>query len=303
MILLFIAQLSPLANTVATAADAEIIKTDMASLRHVATGRTDKIIDGRTVLLKDGKIVRLLGLEFPLDTALKEAEEPFMAKERLEKLIPDGTEIMIYQRRAQSSDTKRGRVNRMGHLLAHVVRKDNEQWINGTLIAEGLAWAMTDAANPEMTEQLYTLENTARANARNIWSKESTNGLLNADTASQGDGQYRVVEATVLRSATAKNNLYLNFGRDWRDDFTVQISPTLRKALARRGTDPMSLSGKTIRVRGWIRNWNGPYMELETAERLEIVAASGPSTEAPTEPSTDAVENTSVKTQTRQLNP
>lgn len=303
MILLFIAQLLPLANTTAMAADAQIVKADMTGLRHAFTGRADKIIDGRTVLLKDGKIIRLLGLEFPLDTALEESEEPFMAKQRLENLLPDGTEVMVYQRRAQSNDTKRGRVNRMGHLLAHVVRKDNEQWINGALVADGLAWVMTDAANPELTDQLYTLENKARKSGKNIWSKESVNGLLNADTAIKGDGQYRVVEAKVLRSATAKNNLYLNFGKDWRDDFTVMLSPSLRKTLARRGTDPMSLSGKTIRVRGWIRNWNGPYMELETAERLEIVAASGPSTEQPTEPSTDAVENTADQPRTGQLNP
>lgn len=271
------------------------------------TGRTDTIIDGRTVLLKDGKIIRLLGIEYPRDTAGNEAQEPFLAKERLEKLIPSDTEVMVYQRRAQSNDTKRGRVNRMGHLLAHIVRKDNGQWINGTLIADGLGWVMTDAANPELADQLIALEHTAQESGHIIWSKESTNGLLTADTASQGDGQYRVVEGTVDRAATSKNNLYLNFGKDWRDDFTVKISPSLRKTLARRGTDPMSLAGQTIRVRGWIRNWNGPYMELETAERLEIVsqtvATSGPSTEQPTEPSTDAVENASPAPTTGHSNP
>jgi hypothetical protein len=191
----------------------------------------------------------------------------------------------------------------MGQQLAHLVRKDNEEWINGALILSGNALTLTTASNPEMTAQMYALEDAARKAGKGVWTKGNPNGLLSPETAAQGNGQLRVIEGTVNRAATSKNNLYLNFGKDWRKDFTVMIPVSLRKSLARTGTDPMALSGKTVRVRGWVREWNGPFMELETPERLEIVTTSRPSTETPPEPSTEPVEKEQPKPQTGQLNP
>lgn len=279
-----------------------VIKGDFKTLKHTSSNRVDKVIDEQTILMKDGKIVRLLGVDYPLGTDEDAPEQPFQAKELLDKLLPEGTEVMLYQKR-QISDVKRGRVNRMGQLLAHLVRKDNDGWINGTLVANGLARALTTASNPEMIDQLYALEDKARSSAKGLWAKDSRDGLLTPDTAQDGNGQLRVVEGKVSRAATSKNNLYLNFGNDMKKDFTVMIPAALRKSLARQGTDPMNLSGKTIRVRGWIRSWNGSYMELETPERLEIVTTSGPSTEAPTEPSTEPVEKVTPPRQTGQINP
>lgn len=306
MFLAFIPQLALAANT-PTPQAAKVIKGDFKSMKHTSSNRVDAVIDAQTVLMKDGKIVRLLGLSYPLPTGEDADMSAIAAKERLEKVLPEGTEVMLYQKR-QISDTKRGRMNRMGHLLAHLVKKENEEWVNGTLAGEGLAWVMTDAANPEMADQLYALEDKARKDGKGLWVKDSVNGLLAPDTANVGEGQFRVVEGTVNRAATSKNNLYLNFGADWRKDFTVMISADLRRRLSRKNIDAMALAGKTIRVRGWIRSWNGPFIELETPERLEIVATSGPSTETPPEPSTEPVEKEQSPAgqpipQTGQVNP
>ena len=301
MFLAFIPQLALAENTPAPEA-AKVIKGDFKTMKHTSSNRVDKVIDAQTILMKDGKIVRLLGLGYPLPTGEDMDMSAIAAKEQLEKLLPEATEVMLYQKR-QISDVKRGRVNRMGHLLVHLVKKENEEWVNGTIAGEGLAWVATDAANPEMADQLYALEDTARKDGKGLWIKDSVNGLLTADTAVDGEGQFRVVEGIVNRAATSKNNLYLNFGTDWKKDFTVMVSADLRRQLSRRNIDPMSFAGKTVRVRGWIRSWNGPFMELETPERLEIVTTSGPSTEAPPEPSTEPVENAKPPAQTGQINP
>lgn len=301
MFLAFIPQLALAENTPAPQA-AKVIKGDFKAMKHTASNRVDTVIDAQTILMKDGKIVRLLGLGYPLPTGEDMDNSMIAAKERLEALLPESTEVMLYQKR-QVADAKRGRMNRMGHLLAHLVKKDSEEWINGTLAAEGLAWVVTDAANPEMAEQLYVLEDNARKDGKGLWVKDSVNGLLTPDTVNEAEGQFRVIEGTVNRASTSKNNLYLNFGTDWRKDFTLMVSADLRRRLSRKNVDAMSLAGKTIRVRGWIRNWNGPFIELETPERLEIVAASGPSTEAPPEQPTEPVEKEQSVPQTGQLNP
>ncbi len=157
-----------------------------------------------------------------------------------------------------------------------------------------------------MAEQLYAFENNARNNKRGVWKDRSVEGLLNPDTAIKGAAQFRVVEGTVKKAASSKNNLYLNFGDDMKKDFTVMMSPSIRKKLSMRGIDPMGLSGKNIRVRGWIREWNGPFMELGTAERLEILSSlpsTQPSTGLSTESSTEAVEKQAPAPVSGQINP
>lgn len=253
-----------------------VISGDFKGMKHTSSARVDKIIDQQTVLMKDGKVIRLLGLEYPSNEDVY-----FQGKSRLEKILAEGTEVMLYQTRQQAV----GRENRMGHILAHLVNKESGEWINGVMIAEGMAWVMTDASNPEMADQLYALEQKARDAKAGLWAEKSPYGLLTPETALQGDGSFRVVEGAINRAATSKNNLYLNFGNDWRSDFTVMVSPDMRKTLSHRGVDLMGLAGKKIRIRGEIRQWNGPFMELETPERLEILSTL-PSTELPPDSST-----------------
>lgn len=253
-----------------------VVTGDFKALKHTGSGRIDKIIDGETILLQDGKIIRLLGLKWPLvmDGDSIQLSSPESA-ERLTQRLPASTEIMLYQTR----NGKTGRVNRMGHLLAHVVVKKTDEWINGDLVAQGLAYAATDESNPEMADQLYILEERARQTKTPLW--QGPYGLLRAEDAEKrngpfqdainGNGSFRVVEGIVNRSGTASNNLYLNFGKDRHKDFTVQITPAIRKTLAHNGIDPMGLAGKKVRVRGWLRFYDGPYMELETPERIEIL--------------------------------
>lgn len=254
------------------------VRGDFKEMKNSATARIGMVIDAQTIMLNDGKIVRLLGIDYPLVTGDSDGGPAIMGKTALEQRLPKGKEVLLYQ----NKNREKGRINRMGHTLAHVVVKDRTEWINGALVAQGIAWTSTDVTNPAMAAQLYALEDAARKAKKGLWSEGSPFGLLTPETASQGDGTFRVVEGTVNRAATSKNNLYLNFGTDWKKDFTVMITPAIRKALSKKGIDPMSLAGQKVRVRGWLREWNGPFIELETPERLEVlstVSSTAPSTE------------------------
>lgn len=261
------------------------IRGDFKDLKQAATARVDKVVDGQTVLMTDGKIVRLLGIDYPMVTGDAEGGPAILGKMTIEQLLPKNKEVMLYQNKNREA----GRINRMGHSLAHLVIKDRGEWVNGALVARGVAWTATDATNPAMAAQLYKLEDEARKSGKGLWSKNSPFGLLTPDNASDGNGTFRVVEGTVNRAATSKNNLYLNFGNDWKKDFTVMITPAIRKSLAKHGVDAMSLAGKKVRVRGWLREWNGPFMELETPERLEVLSTA----QSPV-PSTDPVEKSTL---------
>jgi micrococcal nuclease len=256
------------------------VRGDFAAMKHSGTVRVDKVIDAQTVLMNDGKIVRLLGIDYPFMTEDAEGGPAIAGKAALEKFLPKGKEVMLYQ----NKNREQGRINRMGHSLAHLVIKDRGEWVNGALVMQGAAWTVTDSTNSAMADQLYALEEKARTAKKGLWAEASPFGLLSPGTAAQGNGAFRVVEGSVNRGATSKNNLYLNFGTDWKKDFTVMITPAIRKSLSRKGIDPMALAGQKIRVRGWLREWNGPFMELETPERLEIVQAVKPEPQKTEEP-------------------
>ena len=70
----------------------------------------------------------------------------------------------------------------------------------------------------------------------------------------------------------SKNKIYLNFGDNWRTDFTIMITPAIRKKMIAQGHDPLSLQGVKVRVRGWLENYNGPNIELIHPAWLEVLS-------------------------------
>jgi endonuclease YncB( thermonuclease family) len=235
-------------------------------LKHTRSGRVDKIIDGLTILLKDKKIIRLASLDIPDFSNNRETPYNEAAQKLLQKFLPEGTEIMIYQTRV----AKKGRVNRMNHQLGHILVKKGEIWINGALLAHGLARTYTAPNAPEMNAQMLSAEQTAREEKRGMWAEGSKFPIFTPDNASQAIGQFVIVEGVVEKTATVKNKVYLNFGKDWKTDFTVMITPALRKKLAHQGIDTLSMAHQKIRVRGYLREYNGPLIELEAPEHLEL---------------------------------
>lgn len=270
---------------------------EFSDLKHTSSARIDKVIDGQTILMKDGKIVRLSGIFYPFVTGKDSDGSMVRAKQKLERVLPENTEVMLYQTRYED----KGRINRMGHQLAHLAVKKTGEWVNGAMVAYGYAYALTDLDNPQMVGQLYAAERLARKESRGLWAEGSDYGLLTPVTAHEGDGTFRVVEGVVTKASTSSNHLYLNFGDDWRQDFTVKVTSAQRRVLSKRGIDPMTLSGHTVLVRGWLREWNGPYMELESIDQLEVLQAPVQAEEMAVQPSMP--ESPALLPKTRQLNP
>ncbi len=252
---------------------------DFAELKHTSSDRIDKIIDGLTILMKSGKIIRLSSIDIPDFQVWENAEYSVQAMEALETLLPEKTEVMIYQTRS----AKKGRLNRMKQHMAHIVVKKDMAWVQGHLIAHGIARVNHDANAPEMAEQMLQNEGQARAKDRGFWGKDSRYRELTPLETEQDIGEFVVVRGTVKKVASVKNNIYLNFGDNWKTDFTVMITPALRKKLAKQAANLQSLAGKEVRVRGWLREYNGPLIELNNIKHIEFITTPAdkplPSTE------------------------
>lgn len=246
-------------------------KGDFSELKRTGTARVDQVIDGLTILLKDKRVIRLSALDIPGYADAEPGTYATQSTDLLRQTLPEGAEIILYQ----TVMAKKGRANRMGQELAQIEAVKDGVWIQGLLLSRGLARVLTLENTPEMARQMYAAEKAAREAKRMLWADPAWL-LLTPETSEGGIGKIMVVEGTVQKVATVSNNVYLNFGNDWKTDFTVLVSPLARKSLAKLSIDPLQLEGKTVRVRGFIRSYNGPFMELDHPARLELSDAPAP---------------------------
>lgn len=242
---------------------------DYSELRKEIPARVSQVIDPLTLALDDKRIVRLTGLDIPDNNAYKPGNFAVTALKILRDML-ENKSVNLYQ--VQKNGW--GQSNRMGQQLAHIERQSDKAWVQGTLLALGLARVMTDQRNFEMADQMYAIERRARAEKLGLWSKDDFK-ILTPEEAEQKTGTVQIVEGTVHSAMTNQNTIYLNFGPDWRADFTVIIKPENRPRFFKRNVDPLQWNNKKIRVRGWIGNYNGPYIEVDHPEQIEILDVEG----------------------------
>ena len=244
----------------------KIAPQNFRDLRAMTTPITvQKVLDGVSFLGQDNQIYRLAGIDIPVP----DSDAGMQSITALRTLI-EGKPLRGYMSKKDS----KGRTNRMGQILIHATTKDNV-WVQGYLIENGLARVATTISNPEQASSMLSIENNARAEKKGIWSNESSR-VITSDEALTHLNSFQVVEGVVTSSATVRNQMFLNFGirgqSDWRKDFTIGISPALRRSLARNKINTMELQNARVRVRGWVQNYNGPYIELDHPEQLEILS-------------------------------
>ncbi len=108
----------------------------------------------------------------------------------------------------------------------------------------------------------------ARSAGKGLWA-DPRFVVFTPETAPQRDG-FAVVEGVVLAVARTRSMVYLNFGADWRTDFTAAIEPRLLKTDAWADWDIDTLTGRTVRLRGWMRPYNGAFMTLISPDQIEL---------------------------------
>lgn len=229
-----------------------------------------KAIDPNSLLSDTGEIYALTGLDIPDDN-----ETAPKTQKRLAELT-EGKKCTLYQTRSE----KVGRVNRMNQTIAHFTCGTDDEWIQGTLLAEGLARVRTTPENKDQITAMLALEQKARDNKFGLWALPM-NAMFTPVNAAQRMNSFGIVQGKVYTVSQNRNAIFVNFSSDWRTDFTIGIPSGLRKDFAKLRIDPMSLRGKVVRVRGWIRSYNGPYIELDHAEQLEIISDKAAADPAP----------------------
>ncbi len=223
-----------------------------------------EVVDGDTVVLADGRQVRLVGLQAPKLPLGRPGFRPWPladeAKAALEALVLGRPVTLRYGGR---------QLDRHGRALAHLFDADG-RWVQGALLEAGWARVYSFPDNRARVAEMYALERTARAARRGIWGHPFY-ALRSPEETGRHIGTFQVVEGRVLDAARVRGRVYLNFGPDWRTDFTVSIPPKVVRLFKAADIDPLSLEDRVIRVRGWLKKFNGPMIEASHPEQVEVV--------------------------------
>lgn len=256
-------------------------------LEDAGTATIVEILNTESLLLEDGRAIRLVGALGPrVQTRWAEA---MGLKETLTKAL----EKLVLGKQVHLRLGARDR-DRYGRLLAHAFlgSGDNQTWVQEDLIRQGLAMAYSFPENRSCVRRLQQTEAQARAEQAGLWGK----GVFRARDAADPDSMkslsysFQIVEGQVADVADKRGRVYLNFGADWRSDFTVAIAASHRKAFDGSDIDLLALAGQRVRVRGWLKPRNGPMIEVTHAEQIELLGSDAAMNRA--EPDPDLAELT-----------
>jgi DNA/RNA endonuclease YhcR with UshA esterase domain len=84
-------------------------------------------------------------------------------------------------------------------------------------------------------------------------------------------GRFTIVEGRVVSVRDSGGTIYVNFGRRWSEDFTVTIAKRNARTFTAAGLEPKTLEGRRVRIRGWIEQRGGPWIEATRPEQIELV--------------------------------
>ena len=202
--------------------------------------------------LDDGRMVRLAGIELAADA----------------RPAPAG-EIVLKRIGERETD-------RYGRLVAHVFfvsENGAERWLQAELVRAGQARVSARVGDMACARALLADEQAARAAKLGLWGDpyyviaraEDPAGVL------KSRGAFALVEGRVESVRESGGTIWVNFGRRWSEDFTVTIAKRNERMFSAAGLDPKSLSGRRVRIRGWIEERGGPWVEAARPEQIEVV--------------------------------
>lgn len=243
---------------------------ERCTLEAGPTRAVTSVLDAETLLLDDGSEVRLAGALAPRardagdDTVFWQPERDAGAALR-ELLIGTNVELAFAGRRS----------DRYGRLLAHafVERAGERVWVQGHMAANGHVRATAAADNNvSCLAELLAHEALARQAGMGLWGNAAyqiRRAQLTYELMRYW-GTYQLVAGRIAKVALTRTTTYLNFGTDWRTDFTIGVPQALLRRHAAWAQGLAALEGREVIVRGWIERRNGPYIELRDPHELSV---------------------------------
>jgi len=217
----------------------------------------DQVFDGDTVLLRDGRKVRLLGINTPELSHDDRPAEPLAieARHALQSLIKQADSIGLrYESRRQ---------DRYHRTLAHVII-DGRINVQQVLLRQGLAQAIVVPPDLWQWECYQHAEDDARGKAVGVWSLDYYQAA-DVEKQSPARGGFQFIRGRIMHVGRGSNTVWL----DLSADVSLRIDRADWQYFPQQDWDVMQ--GREVVARGWLyRNRDRWQMRIRHPQNINI---------------------------------
>jgi endonuclease YncB( thermonuclease family) len=210
------------------------------------TVEVSHVIDGDTVILKDGRHIRLVGINAPeIGRNGKPSEQGAdAARKHLLSLLHGHNRVLL------KIGTQR--FDRYKRTLAHLFLPDGKN-IQASLLAEGLATPLTIPPNLKYLDCYLNHSNLAITSQRGLWGLEQYKPHVST-TLKKNISGFRTITGKVERIGESQSSIWINL----TGNIALRIK---REDLGYfNAADLFNMKGKMIQVRGRVYKKNKEFM-------------------------------------------
>ncbi len=201
------------------------------------------VVDGDTIYLKDGRKIRVIGINTPEIGRRGKPSEPFarQAHKTLRRLLTRNKKIGL----TYDLDKK----DRYKRTLAYVNLEDGRSAAQ-ILLAKGLAYSIVVPPNDARIDCYRAIEHGAQNSHSGIWQLPD-NQWLDAYSLPEKSKGLRFVRGVISHYSEGRKSIYL------------KLTPELSIRIAKKDKQYFpdlnfkTLSGKSVSVRGWVSTYKG----------------------------------------------
>jgi len=194
-----------------------------------------RVVDGDTLRLDDGRSVRMIGLNTPELGKKGRSDEPFAvaARKRLEALVAasDGRVGLLPGKESK---------DHYGRTLAHVYSADGAN-LEAQMLAEGLGFQVAVAPNVDLVDCQQAAEHSARQAGLGLWRQSP---VLKAEQINASG--FAVLSGRVSKVQRNRGGIWIEL----QDSVVLRVAPNLLGQFDVPALE--NLEGKQIEARGWV---------------------------------------------------
>jgi endonuclease YncB( thermonuclease family) len=194
-----------------------------------------RVVDGDTLRLNDGRSVRMIGLNTPELGKKGRSDEPFAvaARQRLEALVAasDGRVGLLPGKESQ---------DHYGRTLAHVYSADGAN-LEAQMLAEGLGFQVAVSPNVDLVDCQQAAEHSARQAGLGLWRQSP---VLKAEQINTSG--FAVLSGRVSKVQRNRGGVWIEL----QDSVVLRVAPNLLGQFDVANLE--RLKDRQIEARGWV---------------------------------------------------
>lgn len=194
-----------------------------------------RVVDGDTLRLSDGRSVRMIGLNTPELGKKGRSDEPFAvaARQRLEALVAasDGRVGLLPGKESK---------DHYGRTLAHVYSADGAN-LEAQMLAEGLGFQVAVAPNVDLVDCQQAAEHSARQAGLGLWRQSP---VLKAEQINTSG--FAVLSGRVSKVQRNRGGVWIEL----QDSVVLRVAPNFLGQFDVANLE--QLKGRQIEARGWV---------------------------------------------------